>query len=412
MRLLVVVSMYPHPGHPYSGVFNRNCVEAAASLGHECVVLAPRPWVPPFLKMHPRWEAYAKIPAFDRHGDVEVHRPGLVQVPRLATTFQRNRGAFLQIRHVARRLHKERIFDAVFSFDLGGAGGLAWRLGQDLEIPATGWAFGLDVRVPKESPDAEELRRMLNRLDLVFYQSSELRDIAESLLKQGQTLDKASHVVLPHGIPSMEAAETRATVREELGIPEQATLLLFLSRIVKGKGVDELLEAFGIAAKEHPDLHLVMVGETPGFDDSPELRATMERMGLGERIRMLPACDPAEVRDYHAAADIFAFPSKSEGMPNALLEAMALGTPAIAFDIPPIRDILRHGDCLCAVGSFDAAEFGEKLGRLVESSDRRTELVANGKRVVAEHFDITRNVRRALELTAELQRDASRGVST
>lgn len=403
MRLLVVVSMYPHPGHPYSGIFNRNCVEAAQRQGHELVVLAPRPWVPLFLKFHPRWQAYSQIPRFSNQGGIEVHRPDLVQVPRFATTFQRNQGAFLQMRSVAKKLHRENNFDVVFSFDLGGAGGLAWRLGNYLGVPSTGWAFGLDVRIPADSTDADELRQMLNKLDLVFYQSSELRDCAESYLR-GDSLDRDRHLLLPHGIPHLDVPDDdlRAAKRKELGVADDQILALFLSRVVKGKGVDELLVAFEHAAKQNPNLVCIAVGETPGFDDSEELKRSIQAKGLEERFRLLPACRPEQVHEFHAAADIFVFPSKSEGMPNALLEAMALGTPSIVFDIPPIRDIVALGPGLRTVPCFDADEFGKALTELAGSAELRSQLSTAGRAVVNEHFDIDQNMARALQHTSEL----------
>lgn len=405
MRLLVVASMYPHPGLPYSGIFVRNCVEAASHHGHELIVLVPRPYVPAFLSVHSRWAAYAKIPAYVESGGVKVYRPKLFQLPKLGMTFQRNTGSFLQMRRFAKRLHRQYHFDAIFSFDLSGAGGLAWRLGKYLGIPSTGWAFGLDVRVPHESSDAKELRKMLRCLDLVYYQSSELRGCAEGYLG-GKRLERSSHIVLPHGIPKMAtpAPTTREEMRRKLGISDRALLVLFLSRVVKGKGIDELLTAFQLAAEQHPQLQCVAVGETPGFDDSQQLRARLAEMGLVDRFRLLPACKPEEVPAYQACADIFAFPSKSEGMPNALLEAMSLGTPCVAFDIPPVLDIVGHGDCLSVVRSFDAVAFGEAISNLAESEPIRAKLAEKAKEVVASHYDIRRNVGEALKYLSALTR--------
>jgi len=403
MRLLVVASMYPHPGLPYSGIFIRNCVEAAQRCGHELVVLVPRPYLPTFLSVHPRWAAYAKIPAFVEHRGVKVYRPKLFQVPRFGMTFQRNVGSFLQMRRFAKRLHRRHNFDAVFSFDLSGAGGLAFRLGNYLGIPSTGWTFGLDVRVPLDSADARELREMLNRLDLVYYQSSELRDCAEGYLA-GKKLDRSRHIVLPHGIPPLSKPEpkTRKEMRRKLGISDLAILVLFLSRVVKGKGIQELLAAFALAAKQHPQLECIAVGETPGFDDSQQLRTRVAELELVDRFRLLPACKPEQVSDYHACADIFAFPSKSEGMPNALLEAMSLGTPCIVFDIPPIMNMMDHGDCLWVVKSFDAVAFGNAISKLATSADTRSRLAEKAKKVVDSHYDITRNVGEAINHLSKL----------
>ncbi|RMF84032.1 MAG: hypothetical protein D6736_20110, partial [Nitrospinota bacterium] len=128
MRLLVVVSSYPHPGHPFSGIFNEKSVLALAQLCEAVEVLAPRPYVPPLLaSLVPKWRTYTHIVAREKRNGIPVHRPAYPHVPRLGGAFWIDPGAFLWCRRVARALHRHRRFTAILSFDLAGAGGLAWR---------------------------------------------------------------------------------------------------------------------------------------------------------------------------------------------------------------------------------------------------------------------------------------------
>ena len=60
MRILVVASSYPYPGHIFSGIFNEKCVKALTSLGNDVEVIAPRPFVPPFLSFMPHWKEYSR----------------------------------------------------------------------------------------------------------------------------------------------------------------------------------------------------------------------------------------------------------------------------------------------------------------------------------------------------------------
>ena len=407
MRLLAVAAIYPHPGHKYSGIFNQRCVQAAVRNGHEVTALVPRPYLPGFLSLHKRWAAYAQIPQYERQGAVEIHRPKLIMVPKIASTFWRCGGAYLQCRGVARKLHRETPFDAILSFDLSAAGGVAWRLSRHLGIPASGWAFGLDVRPDPQGSEAKELRRMLKELDLIFYQSQELLDCAQSFLPD-HALAAPKHVVLPHGIPKMSRRSDafRDEMRQRLKIPHDAKVVLFLGRFVRGKGLEELVEAFAKALTHDPQLYCLAVGSQPGFDDTELIYQKFNaRTDMSSRFQLLPGCAPAEIADYHACADIFAFPSHSEGMPNALLEAMALSTPSVAFAIPPICEIPDYQECMVPVPPLSVDGLAEGLLKLAASPELSAKLAAKAESVVKTQFDIDANVGLAVDKLGELVSD-------
>lgn len=404
MRILFVASMYPHPGMPYSGTFIRKCVIAASEQGHDMVGLVPRPVFPIPSVLHPRLKTYAQIPRFSEIDGFPVHRPNQLQIPVFKVDWQQHQGSYLQMRSFARSLHKQHKFEAIVSFNLTSAGGLAWRLGKMLEIPSTGWAFGDDVRVPHDSPAALCLRETIEELDLCFYQSTELRDCGRSYLPSTFELDLNRHVVLPHGIPLLSRADETAgaRIRAKYGIPEDAKLLLFLSRMVKGKGIFELVEAFKDAQKSCSNLWCLCVGASPGFDESEKLNEAATHSGVQDRFRVVPSCKPEEVPDYQAAADIFVFPSHNEGMPNALLEAMLLGTPSIAYAIPPVLDIQAFGECLKLVPPQDATSLGTAIGELVNDEQHQDRLAKSAEEIARKHFNVGTNMKRALDMVAKV----------
>jgi glycosyltransferase involved in cell wall biosynthesis len=99
--------------------------------------------------------------------------------------------------------------------------------------------------------------------------------------------------------------------------------LVYVGRFAQGKGIEGLIEAF--AAASHPGDVLTLVGDGP---TRPVVEATVDRLGLSERVVLTGAVvDPASLL---AGADALVLPSYSEGMPNAALEALAIGTPVIA----------------------------------------------------------------------------------
>jgi glycosyltransferase involved in cell wall biosynthesis len=143
-------------------------------------------------------------------------------------------------------------------------------------------------------------------------------------------------------------------------------------------------------------LKYVVIGALEGFDESAEFARRLAGIpALSDRFSVFPACSPAEVWSYLCAADIAAFPSHAEGMPNALLEALAMELPAVAFGIPAVREIDPHSDFILAVPGFDASRFAEALESLARSSAERRARGIRGRERVLTDFLIDRNMARA-----------------
>ena len=402
MKLLVVAPSYPHSGHPYSGVFNEKCVNALSNLCETVKVLVPSPYTPPLVSsLVPRWRAYKAATSGESANGTLVSRPATPVVPLWGGAFWVDRCAFLWCRRMARQQHESVTFDVILSFDLLGAGGLAWRIAQDLGIPASGWATGGDVRVSRSSSFGRSVIRTLNRLDLVFYQSHELREKAAALLGiSPEEMPPQRHLVLSRGVPeppALDSDKIRKEIRTELKIPSEAVLILNVGRISHDKGIFELIDAISLAARHDPRIVCVVVGSSPAFDESTNAhRKLQDSPGLRDRVRLLPACPPSKVWEYLCAADIFAFTSHEEGMPNSLLEAMAMALPSIAFAIPPVLEIDGGAGALLTVPAFDHERFVAALLMLADSPAERRALGERGRRRVAERFLVRENMREAL----------------
>jgi glycosyltransferase involved in cell wall biosynthesis len=281
-------------------------------------------------------------------------------------------------------------------------GGLAWRLGADLGIRACGWATGTDIRADGDSATGRNVRDALAKLDLVFYQSSELRALGATLLGTAvEALPADRHIVQARGVMEPETLpsdDVRRSVRSALGVAEGQVVILYLGRIVRGKGLFELVEGFGRWARTRADLMLLLVGSIPGYDETTELQTAIRALAdVSARIRVLAACPPAGIWAYFKAADIFAFPSAREGMPNSLLEAMVAGLPAVAASIPAVRDITRFGQGLVEVPAHQFSRFGEALLKLAADPLLRRELGERGRALVREHFSVHRNMRAVVD---------------
>jgi glycosyltransferase involved in cell wall biosynthesis len=157
----------------------------------------------------------------------------------------------------------------------------------------------------------------------------------------------------------------RQRVASRFGSP--AELLVWVGRLDRQKDPVLLLEAMRCLADARPSVHLLVVGDGT-------LRSDVERrireLGLRERVTLLGSCAPGEIAELLQAADLFVLSSAYEGMPIAVLEALAVGVPVVATDVGEIRSVVRDG-----VNGFLAPRSRRDLARCAsEALDRRAAL--------------------------------------
>ena len=176
--------------------------------------------------------------------------------------------------------------------------------------------------------------------------------------------------ILPHGIDTKKYPQSNENLRRELkishGIKPNQKVLLFCARIVKDKGVDTLQDAWKILHKKFPDAILFVVGG--GLNELlDELRKTSAQ--LDDSIKVVGEVDAPQ--EFYQLADVYIFPSRHEGLPTSLLEAMASGLPAVTSDIGGCEDVIQNDVNGYRVYSEDAAAFAEKISILFNDDERR-----------------------------------------
>lgn len=155
-------------------------------------------------------------------------------------------------------------------------------------------------------------------------------------------------------------------------LPEQ--FVLGAGRLVRQKGFDVLIEAFSLIAAAHPSLELVICGDGPERDSLLEQAG---RLGVAERVRLPGRTDLGPVL---ARARLFVLASRFEGFPNVLLEALALGVPAIATDCPSgPREILGSSSPEALVPVERADAMAELMQRTLTDADFGSQLATRGR---------------------------------
>lgn len=194
--------------------------------------------------------------------------------------------------------------------------------------------------------------------------------------------------VIPNGVsPHVRAgAEDRAALRRELGLADGCAVIGYVGRLAGIKGVDRLLWAFGrMAADGDSNAVLLIVGDGPERDKLIEQAA---RAGVEERVVF--AGFRSDARRLYDLMDCFVLPSRSEGLPVALLEAMSAGVPALATDVGSCRDVLMGGEAGVILPA-DCGQWPSLLRRTLERAGESRGMATKAIGHVLRHYseDVT-----------------------
>jgi glycosyltransferase involved in cell wall biosynthesis len=214
-------------------------------------------------------------------------------------------------------------------------------------------------------------------------------DLHADCLAAGVRAERCTHI--PNAIDTEEFRRTTpvAAAKAALGAPAAGLLVGAVGRLSAEKGFDLLIRAVHRLLQEGLDLHLWIAGE--GDQEEP-LRRLVGELGLADRVRLLGFC--AKPLDLYQALDVFALSSLREGLPNVLLEAMAVELPVLATRIAGIPTLIRHEDdgLLIEPGSVD--ELAAGLRRLGGDPGLRSRLGRAARAKIVAQYSFTRRMER------------------
>jgi glycosyltransferase involved in cell wall biosynthesis len=153
-------------------------------------------------------------------------------------------------------------------------------------------------------------------------------------------------------------------------------VVLFVGRLVEGKRPETAVRALATLRETRPDAALYLCGEGPLED---ELLSLAEELGVRESVTFRGQVPYEEMPAVYRGADAFVLPSRAEGVPRTIMEAMATGVPVVSSDLPQVRELVSSGGYTVEVGAHEA--FAERLGRCLDG-----DYPGEGReRIVAEH---------------------------
>lgn len=238
---------------------------------------------------------------------------------------------------------------------------------------------------------------LLRCADRVIVVNREVQDYLQSL---GIPAERVRRI--PNGVDGERFAPAtaweKAAARRRLGIGEQERVILYVGRLEYMKGVDVLLGGW---RRMNPTLRLgcrlLLVG------DGPE-RGRLERMaetgGIRETVHFT---GEQKVNVYYRAADLFVLPSRTEGLSNALLEAMACGLPVLASEVGGAMDLVREGQNGYFFKAEDEQMLAEKLELLLNRPDTWEGLGRRAHLSVLANASLASAIQGTLQLYQELE---------
>lgn len=258
------------------------------------------------------------------------------------------------------------------------------------------------------------VRLGLGLVDGFLVLNTPLRRVLEAQGVRGRpvaVIPNGVDVDLFHPTPPSE----KARLRRELGLEADARYICFVGTVEERKGVDVLVSAFAEVAAERPEARLLIVGRDefvkPGFEgdkgyqraqafvDSVKQRVQM--LGLAGRVIFTGHTD--RVPDYLKASDAFAFPSRREGFPSVVIQAMATGLPCIVSELDGIsRDMIHHGVDGYIVEGHDPGQYAERILQVLDNPAEAERVGQSARRTVEQRFRLEHVVERYVSFCQEL----------
>lgn len=175
-----------------------------------------------------------------------------------------------------------------------------------------------------------------------------------------------------------------STVRKDLGIPEDAFVFAFVGRIVKDKGINELVNAFERISKDYDNVHLLLVGPVEE-KQNPVDDATFESLRNNPHIHSVGM--QQDVRPFLKASGAFVLPSYREGFGMVLIEAGSMGLPCITTNITGCNEIIVPGENGAIVEPQNADALYEEMVKWYSNRELVQSMARNARRMVEERYE-------------------------
>lgn len=373
--LLAVSSNHPDQFSPYRCVFNERSFQHIADGTVSTTVVSPRPFAPP---VGP-YSEIGNLPKVQQWEGYELHHPRFLYLLPKKLFYSLAGNSFRKRipRYIERNLSTPDVIQANHLY-IDGWGMVDYANRTDLPLIVV--SHGMLNHYEEFSPlIRRRLRTVLNKADLVASVSRELAQEAERLVSDVNT------EVVPIGAdPERFRRHNWHAVREELCMPESKPVVLFCGQLIRRKGVDVLIDAVRDAGPTEFEMVFVSTGG--------ELETRVRRLAAhsDHDVRIYQGISDAKLAKLFVAADLFVLPSRSEGRPTVIYEAMASETAVLASAIGGVSEQVVDGETGVLLETLTPEELSREVEELVSDQSAMQTMGRRGyERLVAKGWTWT-----------------------
>ena len=332
LNILTLSTLFPNGSAPSFGIFVERQTAELASRPEAAVTVINPVGMPPWpLNRHKQYQPLRDLPAHETWHGLDVYRPRFRLIPRIggAGNPRRIANALLPL---VKKLHRQTPFDVIDAEFFYPDGPAAMRLADAMGIPFTIKARGADIHHWGSDPACRD--QILQAAE----KASSLLAVSEALKQDMVALGMDGSKIAVHytGLDQDRFTPVdRVVAKRALGV--EGPLFVSTGALIPRKNQDLVIRAM----TDFPDAVLMLAGKGEAERD---YRALAQELGVAERVRFLGSVPHDELAQLTAAADIAILVSKSEGLANAWVEALACGTPVIISEAGGARELVTSPD--------------------------------------------------------------------
>ena len=389
LRVLIITHMYPRKHSKRSGLLVCRPIEYLARHGIECQLLIPKIWAPWPFYLRAKWRRYGPDNILVGPDNIVAKSIPYFRLP--GSWFHRFSGPFVDwaLRPEARKWHRAEPFDVVLAFSMFPGVEAAVSIGKALNLPVAALGVGSDIMIyPDKYPSwRKKLAATLGDIDLPLGMSkmlcTRMAEIGSCAREPLCTYLAVPKTFLP--------AKDKTKILQSLGWPQDAVVAVYVGLVADTKGMDELARVAPGLLVKYPRFKLVCVGGGPAKEKLAQAGAKVGREGA---IVLPGEVLPEAVPQFLQAADFLVFPSHSEGLPLALVEAMSCGLPTVATKVGGIPEAVIDGKTGILIDAKNSSQLQAAMERMINDDQFRQ---AAGRRALAyvkDVFDPDKNAQR------------------
>lgn len=239
--------------------------------------------------------------------------------------------------------------------------------------------------------------KLLRKADVFIATTGE---IEEGLLQEGFPKPKINRIpnFVDFRLFAPASLDLKNKIKAELGFGNTAVVTFSGGQFIPCKGLNFLIEAWRDVINVFSDARLLLLGNGPTMEDMKKLAMTL---GIADSVEFCGRV--SQITDYLHATDVFVLPSLQEGMPNALLEAMACGLPVVATRIGGVVDIVKDGENGILVEAGDSKSLARGIIRLLNDREFAGHIASNAFQTIKNFYSLDSIAPKYVELYKRLK---------